>query len=326
MSRALRLAAGRRGLTLVEIMIAMVVGVAVIGATMNFTVQTFRGVESNALREDIFRGARFLGSSLERDLSMTAVAIRSQTRFGTLMAKGDTLVVVSVPYDSLPLPFPQTGKAAAPVYSMPVGTATPGLPGQGNCGTYCVDVQATAGDTLQFGVGSVVQMNVGSERRFLNVTTKRPIGSNRFRIEFAGGDTLFLHPAGWAPPIASASRLLLQPAQTTFQRITPVMYYRDGQDRIIRATRLTGANVPVGDVVAENVTGFEAWLYFVDGDSLRAAVPTDADDSNDFDDLTSVRVLATLEAARGDRGGQAPTTRTFEWRFSPRNLAYERNR
>lgn len=35
--------AGRRGLTLVEVMIAMLVGVVVIGATMNFTVNTFRG-------------------------------------------------------------------------------------------------------------------------------------------------------------------------------------------------------------------------------------------------------------------------------------------
>ena len=326
MSRVPSLAPGRRGLTLVEVMIAMVVGVAVIGATMNFTVTTFRGVETSLLREDIFRGGRFIGASLERDLSMTAVAIRSQTRFGTLLAKGDTLVVVSVPYDSLPLPFPQAGKAAAPIYSMPVGTATPALPGQGNCGTLCVDVQATAGDTLQIGVGSTVQMNVGTERRFLNVTTKRPIGSNRYRIEFAGGDTLFLHPAGWAPPIASASRLLLQPAQTTFQRITPVMYYRDGQNRLIRATRLTAANVPVGDVVAENVTAFDVWLYFVDGDSLKVARPTDTDATNDYDDLTSVKVRATLQAARADRAGGAPASRTYEWRFSPRNLAYERNR
>jgi prepilin-type N-terminal cleavage/methylation domain-containing protein len=317
---------GRRGLTLVEVMIAMVVGVVIIGATMNFTVNTFRGVETGNLREDVFRGGRFIGASLERDLSMTAVAIRSQTRFGTLLANGDTLVVVSVPFDSLPLPFPQTGKAAAPVYSMPVGLPTPALPGQGNCGVLCVDVQATAGDTLQFGVGSVVQMNVGTERRFLNVTTKRAIGANQYRIEFAGGDTVFLHPAGWAPPIASASRLLLQPSQTTFQRITPVMYYRDGQNRLIRATQLNGANAPVGDVVAENVSGYETWLYFVDGDSLRAAQATDLDDSNDFDDLTSVKVRATLQAARPDRAGGVPASRTFEWRFSPRNLAYERNR
>jgi hypothetical protein len=208
----------------------------------------------------------------------------------------------------------------------PSCSVSPALPGQGNCGVLCVDLQASAGDTLQLGVGSIVRMNVGSERRFVNVTAKRPIGANQYRIEFAPGDTIFLHPAGWAPPIASASRLLLQPSQTTFQRISPVMYYRDAENRLIRATRLSGANVPIGDVVAENVTAFEVWLHFVDGDSLRTGQPTDTDETNDYDDLTSVSVRATLQAARADRPGGTPATRTFEWRFSPRNLAYERNR
>jgi prepilin-type N-terminal cleavage/methylation domain-containing protein len=315
----------RRGMTLVEIMIAMVIGVVILGATMSFTLTTFRGVETANLREDIFRGGRFIGSSLERDLSMTGVAMRSQTRFGTLLAKGDTLVVVSVPFDSLPNPF-TPGRAAAPIYAMPTGTAIPPLPGQGNCGVLCVDVQATAGDSLQFGVGSMVQMNVNAERRFLNVTNKQPIGSNRFRIEFAGGDTTFLHPAGWAPPIASASRLLLLPAQTTFQRITPVMYYRDNQNRLIRATRLTAGNAPIGDVVAENVIAFEVWLMFEDGDSTRVANPTDVDGSNDYDDLSGVAVRATLQATRPDLPGGVPATRQYDWRFSPRNLGWERNR
>jgi prepilin-type N-terminal cleavage/methylation domain-containing protein len=319
----------RRGMTLVEIMIAMVVGVIVMGAAMSFTVTTFRGVEHTNMREDVFRTGRFLGSSLERDVSHAGVAISSQTRFGTLMAKGDTLVIVSVPFDSLQSPPFPVGRALAPVYSMPAGTPTPATPGLGTCGTHCVDVQVATTmptDTLQFGVGSMVQMNVDNERRFLNVTGKRIMGGGRFQITFSPADTLFLHPADWAAPAASALNLQLRPAETSFQRITPVMYYRDAQNRVIRSTGLTAGGAPIGDVMAENVVGWEVWLFFADGDSVESADPTDADVSNDHDDLASVKVTATLQNVRADRNVGTPVQRTFEWRYSPRNLAYERNR
>ena len=119
----------RRGMTLAEIMIAMIVGVIVMGAAMSFTITTFRGVESTNLREDVFRTARFLGASIERDASNAGVSIRSQSRFGTLMARGDTLVIISVPFDSLQSPPFIAGNTLAPVYSMPAGTATPATPG-----------------------------------------------------------------------------------------------------------------------------------------------------------------------------------------------------
>lgn len=319
----------RRGMTLVEIMIAMVVGVIVMGAAMSFTITTFRGVEHTNLREDVFRTGRFLGSSIERDAANAGVSIQSQSRFGTLMARGDTLVVISVPYDSLQSPPFPAGNALAPVYSMPAATATPATPGLGSCGAYCVDLQVDASmptDTLQISVGNMVQMNVDNERRFLNVTAKRNMGGGRYQLTFSAADTLFLHPADWARPIASAQNLQLRPAETSFQKITPVMYYRDGQNRIIRSTGLTAGGAPIGDVVAENVVGWEVWLFFADGDSVESADPTDADATNDHDDLASVKVTATLRNARADRNMGTAAQRTFEWRYSPRNLAYERNR
>ena len=92
-------------MTLVEIMIALVVGLIIMTSAMSFTVTTFRGVDHTNLREDVFRTARFIGTSLERDAASAGVAIRSQVRFGTMLAKGDTLVFVSVPYDTLPVPL-----------------------------------------------------------------------------------------------------------------------------------------------------------------------------------------------------------------------------
>lgn len=318
----------RRGMTLVEIMIAMVVGVIIMASAMSFTITTFRGVEHTNLREDVFRTGRFIGASLERDAASAGVSMRSQVRFGTLLAKGDTLVIVSVPYDTLPVPVVATAAPGiAPVYSMPAGTATPATPGLGTCGTYCVDVQVgVTGDTLQFGVGNTIQMNVDDERRFLNVTAKRNMGSGVYQITFSANDTLFLHPAGWARPIASAQNLQLRPAETSFQKITPVMYYLDATNRLIRSTSLTTGGAPTGEVVADNVAAWTVWLFFEDGDSARVADPSDADDSNDYDDLSGVKVMATLRNAHADRNIGTAATRNFEWRYSPRNLAYERNR
>jgi prepilin-type N-terminal cleavage/methylation domain-containing protein len=319
----------RRGMTLIEIMIAMVVGVIVMGAAMSFTITTFRGVEGTNMREDVFRAGRFLGASIERDASNAGVSIKSQSRFGTLMARADTLVFISVPYDSLQSPPFPAGNTLAPVYSMPSTTATPATPGLGSCGTYCVDLQVDASrptDTLQIAIGNMIQMNVDNERRFLNVTAKRNMGSGRYQLTFSPGDTLFLHPAGWARPISSAQNLQLRPAETSFQKITPVMYYRDAQNRIMRSTGLTSGGAPIGDVVAENVVAWDVWLFFSDGDSAKSADPTDIDATNDHDDLSSVKVTATLANVRADRNTGTAAQRTFEWRYSPRNLAYERNR
>ena len=60
----------------------------------------------------------------------------------------------------------------------------------------------------------------------------------------------------------------------------------------------------------------------------HASDATDGDATNDFDNILSVRLRATLAADRADQrvNGGALFTRDYAWRFSPRNLMYERNR
>ena len=60
----------------------------------------------------------------------------------------------------------------------------------------------------------------------------------------------------------------------------------------------------------------------------RRADANDGDATNDFDDILSIRIQARLAADRTDprvNGGNL-FTRDYSWRFSPRNLMYERNR
>jgi hypothetical protein len=100
---------------------------------------------------------RFIGSSLERGAASAGVAIRSQTRFGTLLARGDTLVIVSVPYDTVPTPPGPFPRRRSPRLQHARRHRHAGDPGQS--GHLCVTSGRGHRRTLQFGVGNMIQMN-----------------------------------------------------------------------------------------------------------------------------------------------------------------------
>ena len=105
------------------------------------------------------------------------------------------------------------------------------------------------------------------------------------------------------------------------------MYYLDGDD-LMRAESLNIDGTPAGVPVAENVQSFEVTLIFTDGDEADNANATDADLTNDYDDIAGVRVRLTVAADRvhPQVNNGALFTRMYDWVFSPRNLLYERNR
>ena len=96
----------------------------------------------------------------------------------------------------------------------------------------------------------------------------------------------------------------------------------------MRAERILAIGSLDGDIMASGLLSWEATLIFTDGDELDLADATDGDATNDFDDILSVRIRATLAADRVDQrvNGGSLFTRDYAWRFSPRNLMYERNR
>ena len=105
------------------------------------------------------------------------------------------------------------------------------------------------------------------------------------------------------------------------------MYYRDARTGSSAARSLDGGGAPTGRSGAPRTSAaWTVWLFFADGDSARTADPTDVDVTNDYDDLASVKVIARPFRGSRDRNVGGGPTKTFEWRYSPRNLAYERNR
>jgi hypothetical protein len=69
-------------------------------------------------------------------------------------------------------------------------------------------------------------------------------------------------------------------------------------------------------------------VIFLDGDELTSVSGTDADQTNNYDQIASVRVQGTLESSTTNPhvNSGSPAQRRFSWRFSPRNLRYERAR
>ncbi len=301
----------RNGFTLIELMLALIVGLVVVSAAMSSAVTTFQTIRGTSLREGVNRNARFVAMSLERDFMSTGVGITSTTSFGALAVWGDTTVVLRVPYTP----------TLAPPYDIVPDTASLPAVGQGSCGSLCLDL-AKASGTFDMAVGDLARMQIQSERRLVIITSVNDPGgpNDTVQVQFANLDTLIRYPGGLSG--------LQIPANGAFvQQLAPVIYWAENGN-LMRAERILADGSLAGDIMASGLLSWEATLIFTDGDELDLADATDGDATNDFDNILSVRLRATLAADRADRrvNGGALFTRDYAWRFSPRNLMYERNR
>ena len=69
----------RRGFTLVEMLIAMVIAMVVVTSAMAFTVTSYEARRHWTIREGVDRDARFVGMSLARDAQEAGVAIITES-------------------------------------------------------------------------------------------------------------------------------------------------------------------------------------------------------------------------------------------------------
>ena len=301
----------RGGFTLVELLISLTVGLVLVAASLSFAISTIRGTEGNKLREEVYRSARFIGMSLQRDVQTAGVGIESQISFGTLNMFADTLVILAVPWE------PQL--AAAYSIRPPFGINNPLDPG-GTCGPLCIDLNKDSNGNFDLAPGDLARLQVNAERRLLLVTGVRDMGTT-FQISFLADQT-FLHYDA-----AFQGGLLLDRFMTTVQKLQPVIYFVE-DSVLYRAQSFDVAGALQASPMAYGVVDWDTWMVFEDLDVAPAANATDADITNDFDDLIGTRITATLATNRADlrvnEGGVF--TRDYQWTIMPRNLMYERNR
>jgi len=297
----------RAGFTLIELLIAMTVGLVVLAAATGLVASTWRGMSGNRQREGIERNARFINEAMMRDFSEVGVGISSSIRFGTASARGDTVIVLSVPYTN--------GVPASPHTIQYTGPAL--APATGTCGTYCVDVDTVAFDLA---VGDVALLQSSNERRLIQITNVTRTGS-KASITFAPDSSLLQHEGAYA------RNLQLSSTSTVIMKLKFVEYYVQNQ-RLMRAERNNANRTPAGELIATGVDSIKVNLVFTNGNIAPTANPTDANAENDWNDIMAIRVFATLQSDPTDTrlNGGLPTTRNFQWWFAPRNLRYEKNR
>lgn len=305
----------RRGFTIVELLITLVIGLVVVAASLSFAISTFQGAEANKLREEVYRNARFISMSLQRDLQAAGVGIESEIGFGTLNVFNDTIVVLSVPWDP---------GSVAPAHELrpPFGMNNPLDPG-GTCdhgGILCFDLEYDASGGYALQAGDLARLQVNAERRLL-LTTAVNDQTDHFEVDVLDLTELLHYEANLTGGLA------LDRYQTTIQELQVVVYWVENEI-LYRAQGFDTAGNLLASPMAYGVSDWDAWLIFTDLDEATEADPTDADVTNDFDDLLGVRIAATVETNRPNINvaGGGTFEREYEWRIMPRNLMYERNR
>jgi prepilin-type N-terminal cleavage/methylation domain-containing protein len=291
------------GFTLVEVLIATVIGLIVLTASTSLAMTTWRSLAGTQLRDGIDRSARFIGMALDRDLQETGVDMESLPAFGSLLVSNDTVSILRVPYEP----------AQAPPY--PLSTANFG---NGVCGVTCVEIQ-TGGPAPSLVAGDLARLQANNQRRLIRITGVNTVGGG-YQILFTNADTLLDRPAG-------ITGLTINAAATFVQKLASTTYWMQG-GQLMRAERIAASGAPQGEVMATGVQSFSVTLIFTDGDEFTNADATDADGTNDYDDIAAVRIRAVLRADRIDPrvNNGVLLTRTKEWYVVPRNLVYERNR
>ena len=304
----------RSGFTLIELLVSMVLGVVVLAAAANFATATLRTSRGSDLRDGLNRDARFIGLAISRDLQDAGVAFESTQPFGSVATRGDTVVAISVPF----LPN------QAEVYNMvvPIDTTDP-LPPGGTCGATCIDVVDPNTVPFQIRVGDVALLQVQNERRLIVLTGVGNVGAGVKRLNFSNADTLFVYPAGLT------GGLRLTRNGVAVQRLSVTGWYRNSVgNTLLRADGFNGDGSLRTSITARGVEQFTTRLQFTNGVEHDQANGFDADTTNDYDRIVSVVVRARMRVERVDRSvnGGAPLFRNYEWRITPRNLIFERNR
>ncbi len=303
----------RRGFTLAELLISLTIALVILTSATAFSVNSWRTRRSWTAREGVDRGARFVGLSLARDLQEAGISLESTPTFASLSTSGDTITVLSVPFEP----------TEAPVYAIyDDGDTLPNYPPGGNCGATCIEFLLPNGQPLRLAEGDIAQLRVSSVRRVLLLNAVSNQGNGRFRVGFLDVPMLLGLESG-------LDSMLLARSGTTLQKLTSVRYWRDAYTNgLFRATAFTSSGAPVRQLVASNVESFEARLLFTNNAEAATYNGSDADTLNDGNDVVGARIRAQMRSDHSDpavNGGQ-PILRWYEWKVAPRNLLYEKNR
>ena len=88
----------RAGFTLLELILALTIGLVVLATSTALTAATWQSVRGATLRDGVTRNARYIAVTLQRDVQETGVDLSSSVDFGALAVWADTIAILRVPY------------------------------------------------------------------------------------------------------------------------------------------------------------------------------------------------------------------------------------
>lgn len=305
------------GFTLVELLIAMFVGLILVAGSLGLLDLTRQNSRTERLRLELQQNARQATDLVTRDLQQAGQGMDPNMAFG---------VVAGV-----------DGGAGQPdtLFILYIEPSTPDhvvlQPAAGSEKSEVV-LKVTCGDPVDdLAAGDFIYLASGSARGVAHVT-----GVSRSAGGSCGGQppttqigtaTLSVSPVdaethGWVLQANTANAVGL--------RARAVAYFLDTRDAanpyLVRATSYQAGNwqeVPVADLISD----FQVELLFADGDVAAEADASDADPTNDHDDVNTVRVTFDARTRWRDKdlsGGQT-YARGYSLSVTPRNQLYTRN-
>lgn len=317
-ARALRGALrGEAGFTLVEIIVATLLGTLVLGGALMIFNSQQRNARTEGLLVELQQNARYAIDMVSREIQTAAQGMDPTSEFGVVaMIDGSS----GAP-DSLYVAY---ADAKGDRYTL---LDPPGPPDRK------VKVKQLCGNIVDdLNPGDFIYIAKGSMRGIAYITRENPdpsssacdgkdddyeLNSKVFDIEVIDDQR---HGWLWQGNEAGAAAT----------RAIGAAFYLDqsqaGNPRLIRASDYPDGAWE-GGPIAEGISDFQTELIFANGDTLTAADGGDADPDNDYDDITSVRVTFTARARRTDYAlaeGQR-FSRSYSVTVAPRNLMYTRN-
>ncbi len=306
----------QRGFTLVELLIVMVIGAVLLGASLQLLDRTRTSSRTEALRVDLQQNARYAIDMLTRELQQAGQNLDATQDFGSVA----TVDGASGKPDSLYVLY---GDADTPVHTLlDPGGGLNKMKITITCQDVVDDIQA--GNVLYVARGSergVVRVDnvlrVNNPKDCSKVSPATSIGHVEVTFTVLDGEK-----HGWIFKGNNAGAAAM--------KANAAVYYIDGSNpanpRLMRATDYVNG-AWVGVPMADNISDLQVTLVFRNGATAAAANSTDADPENDYDDINTVQMDLRAVARRTDKdlNGGKLYERSYRLAVTPRNQIYTRN-
>jgi len=304
------------GFTLVEMMMAITIASLVVGAALSMFDSFMKNERATSIRTEVHQNARYAVDMLTRELLEAGEGLDPTATFAVVATADGS---AGAP-DSL---YIVRSDAATPVHQVLTPTGDP---------TSEILLNITCADSvLDIRPGTVLHLATGPARglAIVNSVTRNETGVSCPPPDPA--DDIGHVALGVSAPNGGKHGwpLAANQAGAAAHRVNVAVYFvnTDGPTPVlVRATRFESGQW-IGPPIAEGIVDFQTQLVFGDGGVAEEASSTDADATNDYDDVFTVRAFLTARAWRTDRNlaGGGIYEREYSVRATPRNPLYSRN-